>query len=42
MADACRHTHVTGPTGTGKSNLLLHLIKADMDAMRKLGTPDFV
>lgn len=34
--DACRHTHVLGPTGTGKSNLLLHLIKADIDAGRSV------
>lgn len=36
MADACRHTHILGPTGTGKSNLLLHLIKADIDAGRSV------
>lgn len=36
MADACFHTHVLGPTGTGKSSLLLHLIKADIEAGRSL------
>lgn len=36
MADACRHTHILGPTGTGKSNLLLHLIKADIDSGRSV------
>ena len=36
ITDACRHTHVLGPTGTGKSNLLLPLIKADMDAGRSV------
>lgn len=36
MGDAFRHTHITGPTGTGKSNLLLHLIKADIDAGRSV------
>ncbi len=36
MSDACRHTHILGPTGTGKSNLLLHLIKADIDAGRSV------
>lgn len=36
MDDACRHTHVLGPTGTGKSNLLLHLIRADMEAGRSV------
>lgn len=36
MDDACRHTHILGPTGTGKSTLLLHLIKADIDAGRSV------
>lgn len=27
-----RHLHVVGPTGTGKSTLLLHLIEQDLDA----------
>ena len=30
--DAVRHTHILGPTGVGKSTLLQHLIKADIDA----------
>lgn len=30
--DAFRHTHVMGPTGVGKSTLLLHLITADIEA----------
>lgn len=36
IEDACRHTHILGPTGTGKSNLLLHLIKADIAAGRSV------
>lgn len=36
MADALRHTHVYGPTGSGKSTLFLHLIKADIDAGRSV------
>lgn len=31
-ADAFRHTHILGPTGVGKSTLMEHLIKADIDA----------
>lgn len=31
-ADSFRHTHIVGPTGVGKSTLLLHLIKADIEA----------
>ena len=31
-ADAVRHTHILGPTGVGKSTLMQHLIKADIDA----------
>lgn len=31
-ADAVRHTHVMGPTGVGKSTLMQHLIRADIDA----------
>jgi hypothetical protein len=30
--DAFRHTHVVGPTGVGKSTLLQHLIRADVEA----------
>ncbi|MCO5216673.1 MAG: type IV secretory system conjugative DNA transfer family protein [Thermomicrobiales bacterium] len=30
--DSFRHTHILGPTGVGKSTLMLHLIKADIDA----------
>lgn len=30
--DAFRHTHILGPTGVGKSTLMQHLIKADIDA----------
>ena len=33
-ADALLHTHVIGPTGVGKSTLLLNLITADMRAGR--------
>jgi hypothetical protein len=32
--DSLRHLHVVGPTGTGKSTLLLNLITADMAAGR--------
>ncbi len=32
--DSLRHLHVVGPTGTGKSTLLLHLIDQDIDAGR--------
>jgi len=32
MDDAFRHTHILGPTGVGKSTLMQHLIKADIDA----------
>lgn len=31
-ADAVRHTHILGPTGVGKSTVMQHLIKADIDA----------
>jgi hypothetical protein len=34
LDDALMHTVVTGPTGAGKSNLLLHLITADMRSGR--------
>lgn len=34
--DAFRHTHILGPTGVGKSTLMLHLIKADIDAGRSV------
>lgn len=30
--DSFRHTHIIGPTGVGKSTLMQHLIKADIDA----------
>lgn len=30
--DSYRHTHIVGPTGVGKSTLMQHLIKADIDA----------
>lgn len=36
ITDALRHTHLYGPTGTGKSNLILHLAKADIDAGRSV------
>ena len=32
QADAFHHTHILGPTGVGKSTLMQHLIKADIDA----------
>lgn len=35
-ADALRHTHILGPTGVGKSTLMQHLIKADIDAGRSV------
>lgn len=31
-ADSFRHMHIVGPTGVGKSTLMQHLIKADIDA----------
>jgi hypothetical protein len=34
VTDSLRHTHVIGPTGTGKSTLLVGLIAADMAAGR--------
>ncbi|MGW5139297.1 type IV secretory system conjugative DNA transfer family protein [Nocardia beijingensis] len=34
--DAMRHTHVLGPSGTGKSTLLLNLIVADLEAGRPI------
>ena len=34
VADSLRHLHVVGPTGVGKSTLLLNLIAADMAAGR--------
>lgn len=34
--DAFRHTHILGPTGVGKSTLMEHLIKADIDAGRSV------
>lgn len=36
QADAVRHTHILGPTGVGKSTLMEHLIKADIDAGRSV------
>jgi hypothetical protein len=36
IRDALHHTHVLGPTGVGKSTLLLHLIQADMQAGRSI------
>lgn len=35
-ADALRHTHIIGPTGVGKSTLMLHLIAADIAAGRSV------
>jgi hypothetical protein len=34
--DAYHHTHILGPTGVGKSTLMQHLIKADIDAGRSI------
>lgn len=34
VTDALRHTHLLGPTGTGKSTLLLNLICQDLQANR--------
>jgi len=34
VTDACRHTWVIGPNGTGKSTLLLRLITQDLEAGR--------
>ena len=34
LADAAHHTHVVGPTGTGKSTVLLNLVAADMTEQR--------
>lgn len=36
IRDALRHTHVMGPTGVGKSTLLLHLIASDIGAGRSV------
>lgn len=36
IKDALQHTVVAAPTGAGKSNLLLHLITADMQAGRSV------
>jgi len=36
VADSLRHLHVVGPTGTGKSTLLLNLIAADMASGRSV------
>nr|WP_278102292.1 DUF87 domain-containing protein [Microbacterium proteolyticum] len=40
IEDATRHSHVYGPTGSGKSTLFLHLIKADIDAGRSVVVVD--
>jgi hypothetical protein len=34
--DAFRHTHILGPTGVGKSTLMLHLVRADIEAGRSV------
>lgn len=34
VTDACQHLVVTGPTGSGKSNLLLNLMQTDVNAGR--------
>lgn len=34
--DAVRHTHILGPTGVGKSTLMQHLIRADIEAGRSV------
>lgn len=34
VRDSLRHLHVIGPTGVGKSNLLLHLVRQDLAAGR--------
>ncbi|MGC4192919.1 MAG: DUF87 domain-containing protein [Thermomicrobiales bacterium] len=34
--DAFRHTHILGPTGVGKSTLMLHLLSSDIDAGRSV------
>jgi Type IV secretion-system coupling protein DNA-binding domain len=36
IEDSLRHLHVIGPTGTGKSTLLLNLIEQDMQAGRSV------
>lgn len=36
MTDALRHTHILGPTGVGKSTVLLHLIRADLAGGRSV------
>lgn len=40
IAAGLRHTHVTAPTGEGKSTLLLHLIAADIQANRSVVVVD--
>lgn len=40
VEDALRHTHLYGPTGAGKSTLILHLAKADIDAGRSVVVVD--
>ncbi len=36
IEDSLRHTHIYGPTGAGKSTLMLHLIAADIQAGRSV------
>lgn len=36
MTDALRHTHIMGPTGSGKSTVMLNLIAADIAAGRSV------
>jgi hypothetical protein len=36
IEDSLRHTHIYGPTGSGKSTLMLHLIAADIQAGRSV------
>lgn len=40
IVDGLRHTHIMAPTGGGKSNLLLHLIAADIRAKRSVVVVD--
>lgn len=36
IGDALQHTHILGPTGTGKSTVMLNLITADIEAERSV------